>query len=207
MPLVIQVNTAKDILSAIEWVKERKIENPIFSGVAEGWRVADEIAEAGIPCLVGPVLSTPTRGSDRFDKPYQNVGLMHKAGVKVAIRTGESENVRNLPFNAGFAAAYGMGREDAMRAVTITPAEIFGVSDMLGSLEVGKKANVIVADGDPFEQANRLLKIERNLAIASQEVQSLTGSQSEVQSALSRVEQMFEQLLLALSGQLHTEEK
>ncbi|MFK7844012.1 MAG: amidohydrolase family protein [Rhodothermales bacterium] len=156
MPLVIQVNTAKDILSAIEWVKEQKIEKPIFSGVAEGWRVADEIAEAGIPCLVGPVLSTPTRGSDRFDKPYQNVGLMHKAGVKVAIRTGETENVRNLPFNAGFAAAYGMGREDAMRAVTITPAEIFGVSDMLGSLEVGKKANMIVADGDPFEPKTKI---------------------------------------------------
>lgn len=64
-----------------------------------------------------------------------------------------------------------------------------------------------LSDGDPFEQANRLLKIERNLAIASQEVQSLSGAQSEVQSALSRVEQMFEQLLLALSGQLHTEEK
>ena len=156
MPLIIQVNAAKDILSAIEWVKERGIEQPVFSGVAEGWRVADKIAEAGIPCLVGPVLSTPTRQSDRFDKPYKNAGLMHKAGVKVAIRTGESENVRNLPFNAGFAATYGMGREEALRAVTIAPAEIFGVSNLVGSLEVGKKANVVIANGDLFEPRTKI---------------------------------------------------
>ena len=151
MPLVITVNAAKDIIKAIEWVEERNIAKPIFSGVSEGWRVADQIAEADIPCLVGPVLSTPTRQSDRFDKPYANAGLMHKSGVKIAIRTGEIENVRNLPFNAGFAAAYGLGREEALRAVTMAPAEIFGVSDLIGSLEVGKKANVIVTDGDPFE--------------------------------------------------------
>lgn len=151
MPLIVNVNAAKDILAAIEWVQERNIDNVIFRGVAEGWRVADKIAEAGIPCLVGPVLSVPTRQSDRYDKAYANAGLLHKAGVKLAIRTGEAENVRNLPFNAGFAAAYGLGREEALRAVTITPAEIFGMSDQLGSLEAGKKANLFVATGDPFE--------------------------------------------------------
>ncbi|MEM8488343.1 MAG: amidohydrolase family protein [Bacteroidota bacterium] len=156
MPLIIQVNAAKDIRSAIKWVADNNIQKPIFSGVAEGWRVADALAAAGIPCLVGPVLSTPTRQADRFDKPYQNAGLMHKAGVKVAIRTGEAENVRNLPFNAGFAATYGMGREAALRAVTMAPAEIFGVADRLGSLEVGKKANVVVADGDPFEPKTKI---------------------------------------------------
>ncbi len=156
MPLIIEVDAAKDILSAIEWVKTHNIKKPILSGVAEGWRVADKIAEAGIPCLVGPVLSTPTRDSDRYDKPYQNAGLLHSAGVKVAIRTGEAENVRNLPFNAGFAAAYGLGREEALRAVTIAPAEILGVSESIGSLEVGKKANVVVADGDPFEPKTKI---------------------------------------------------
>ena len=149
--LIIQANAASDINSALEWVKERGLERVVLSGVAEGWRVADKIAEAGIPCLVGPMLSNPTRQSDRYDKAYANIGLMHKAGVKVAIRTGESENVRNLPYNAGFAAAYGLGQEEALRAVTITPAEIFGVSDEIGSLEVGKKATLFVADGDPFE--------------------------------------------------------
>ena len=149
--LIIRANAARDIEAALDWVKERGLERVVLSGVAEGWRVADKIAEAGIPCLVGPMLSMPTRQSDRYDKAYANIGLMHKAGVKVAIRSGESENVRNLPYNAGFAAAYGLGKEEALRAITITPAEIFGVSDEVGSLEVGKKATLFVADGDPFE--------------------------------------------------------
>jgi imidazolonepropionase-like amidohydrolase len=78
---------------------------------------------------------------------------MKKAGVKVAIRSGENnnQNFRNLPYNAGFAAAYGMGREEALRAITIVPAEIFGVSDKLGSLEQGKSATLFVCDGDPLE--------------------------------------------------------
>ncbi len=84
------------------------------------------------------MLGMPTRGSDRYDKAYANPGLMAKAGVKVAIRTSDTENVRNLPFNAGFAAAYGMGKEEALKAVTINPAEIFGVADKLGSIEKGK---------------------------------------------------------------------
>ncbi|GAB5521090.1 MAG: amidohydrolase family protein [Rhodothermales bacterium] len=151
MHLLITVNMAKDIQAALKWVEEQGIDNVILTGLAEGWRVADEIAASGIPCLVGPVLSVPTRQSDRFDKAYANAGLMHQAGVKVAIRTGEIENVRNLPFNAGFAAAYGLGKDEALRAVTIVPAEIFGVADDLGSLEVGKKATLFVSDGDPFE--------------------------------------------------------
>lgn len=149
--LVVRVNAARDIEAAIEWVDKQQLERVIFTGLSEGWRVADKIAEAGIPCLVGPVLSVPTRASDRFDKAYANAGLMHAAGVRVALRSGETANARNLPYNAGFAAAYGMGAEQALRAVTIIPAQIFGVEDDLGSLEPGKKATLFVADGDPFE--------------------------------------------------------
>ncbi len=151
--LIIHVNTSKDILAAIEWVQTRGIERVLFSGLAEGWRVADKIAEAGIPCLVGPVLSVPTRQSDRFDKAYKNAGLMHAAGVKIALRSDDTANVRNLPYHAGFSAAYGLPLEEALRAVTINPAEFFGVDDRLGSLEVGKEATFFVADGDPFETA------------------------------------------------------
>lgn len=154
--LIIQVNAANDILAAIEWVQTRGIGRVLFSGVAEGWRVADKIAEAGIPCLVGPVLSIPTRQSDRFDKAYKNAGLMHAAGVKIALRSDDTANARNLPFHAGFATAYGLPIEEALRAVTINPAEIFGVSDRLGSLEIGKEATLFVADGDPFETATKI---------------------------------------------------
>lgn len=153
--LMIEVDASNDIESAISWVKEKELD-VIFTGVAEGWRVADKLAEAKIPVVTGPMLSTPNRESDRYDRPYANAGIMSKAGVKVAIRTNESENARNLPFNAGFAAAYGMGKEEALKAVTLNPAEMFGVSEQLGSLEKGKNATLFVSTGDPFEPASQI---------------------------------------------------
>ncbi len=158
LPLLIEVNAASDIQNAIKWV-EGKNARVIFSGVAEGWRVADEIAKAGIPVLTGPVQELPTRQSDRYDIPYANAGKMAKAGVKLAIRTNEEENVRNLPFHAGFAAAYGLGKEEALKAVTINAAEIFGLADQLGSVEVGKVANLIVSTGDPFETRTQIMHV------------------------------------------------
>lgn len=156
LPVIISVDREEDILKAIEWTKTQPELRFVLSSVAEGWRVADAIAEANIPVLAGPVLRLPSRDHDHYESAYQNPGLMNKAGVKVAIRTGDTENVRNLPFNAGYAATYGMGREEALRAVTIVPAEIFGVADKLGSLEVGKMANVVVADGDMLETMTRV---------------------------------------------------
>ncbi|MEC7755573.1 MULTISPECIES: amidohydrolase family protein [Roseivirga] len=156
MPLFIEVNAAEDILNAIEWVKKRGYKKVILTGVSEGWRVADEIAKAGLPVITGPVQAIPTRESDNYDAAYANPGIMSKAGVKVALRTMESENVRNLPYHAGFAAAYGMGREEALKAITINAAEILGISDQVGSIEVGKKANIFVATGDPFETATKI---------------------------------------------------
>ena len=150
VPLMIEVNRKSDIEAAIKFIEDKKFK-AIFTGVQEGWRVAELLAKANIPVVVGPVLSTPTRQSDRYDRPYANAGILQKAGVKVAIRTNDSENVRNLPYNAGFAAAYGLGKEEALKAVTINPAEMFGVADQLGSLEVGKSATLFIADGDPFE--------------------------------------------------------
>lgn len=148
--LLLVVNASKDIKSAIEWVKDKDLK-VVFTGVSEGWRAAKELAEAGIPVITGPVLSRPTRDYDKYDRPYANAGLMHKAGVKVAIRTNGAENVRNLPYNAGFAATYGLGKEEALKAITINTAEILGLEKELGSLEEGKVANLFVADGDIFE--------------------------------------------------------
>jgi len=154
--LMIEANAAKDIQAALKWIKDRKIKKAILTGVAEGWRVADEIAKANIPVITGPVLSLPSRESDRYDRAYANPGLMKKAGVKVALRTNDAENCRNLFYNAGFAAAYGLGKEDALKAITIAPAEIFGVADKMGSLEKGKNATLFVADGDPFETKTQI---------------------------------------------------
>lgn len=158
LPMLIEVNAAGDIQNALKWI-EGKDAKFIFSGVAEGWRVADEIAKAGIPVLAGPVQELPTRESDRYDAAYTNPGKMAKAGVKVAIRTDEEENVRNLPFHAAFAAAYGMGKEEAWKAVTINPAEIFGLADSYGSIEAGKIANLIVSTDDPFETKAQIMHV------------------------------------------------
>jgi len=157
--LFIEANAAKDILATIEWVKKRGYKKVVLTGVSEGWRVADEIAKSGLPVITGPVQAIPTRQSDSYDAAYANPGIMSKAGVKVALRTMEAENVRNLPYHAGFAASYGMGREEALKAITINAAEILGIGDQLGSIEVGKKANIFVATGDPFETATKITEL------------------------------------------------
>ncbi|MFO7256235.1 MAG: amidohydrolase family protein [Bacteroidota bacterium] len=156
MPLIVEVHDAGDILRALEWVREKEISKVIFAGVSEGWRVADKIAAAGIPVIAGKVLALQGRAYDRYDRAYANAGIMRKAGVTVALRTNEAYNVRNLPYNAGIAAAFGLGKEEALRAITIVPAQIFGVADRMGSLEAGKDATLFVCDGDPLEPATNI---------------------------------------------------
>jgi imidazolonepropionase-like amidohydrolase len=151
IPVVVSVDRENDILEALKWTKKNSNLRFILASVAEGWRVADKIAEAGVPVLVGPTLRTPSRDYDNYQRPYENPALMAKAGVKVAIMTAGTENVRNLLYNAGYAATYGMGTDEAVKAITLTPAEIFGVADKIGSITVGKMANLFIADGDPFE--------------------------------------------------------
>ncbi len=150
--LLVEVNASKDIQAALKWLKEKKVKKSILTGVAEGWRVADEIAKSGIPVITGGVLELPTRDYDRYDKAYANPGLLKKAGVKVAIKSESgNNNYRNLPYHAGFAVAYGMNKEDALKAITIIPAELLGVANKLGSIEVGKSATLFICNGDPFE--------------------------------------------------------
>ncbi|TVR89939.1 MAG: amidohydrolase [Saprospirales bacterium] len=156
--LFVEVNRAADILKALEWLEKKELD-VVLTGVAEGWRVTDEIGETGYPVIAGPVLQTPSRSYDRYDRPYANPSAMHEAGIQVAIRTNEMENVRNLPFNAGFAASYGLGVERALEAITIVPAQILGLDDQIGSLEVGKLANLFIADGDPFEPRTQIERV------------------------------------------------
>ena len=158
VPVIISVDAKQDILNAIEWTQKHPDARFILAGVQDGWRVADQIAEAGLPCLVS-TLYTPERDYDNYQRPYQNPGKLHEAGVKVAIATGGVENVRNAPYHAGFAATYGLGKEEALKAITINAAEIFGMGDKLGSIEEGKQANLFIADGDPFEPMNHITDV------------------------------------------------
>jgi imidazolonepropionase-like amidohydrolase len=151
-PLMISANDAPAISRALDWAEERGVlDQVILSGALEGWRVSDEIAAADVPVLVGSVMQPPSRESDRYDKAYRNPALLHEAGVTVALRSDKTENVRNLVFHAGFAASHGLGKTDALRAVTTAPAEIFGVAEEVGTIEAGKRANLFVTNGDPFQ--------------------------------------------------------
>lgn len=161
--LLVEANTAADIVAAITWLDGKNVD-AVLTGVAEGWRVADKIAEAGLSVITGPVTGMPTRTSDRYDRTYQNAALMAQAGITVALRTDDGmQNYRNLPFHAGFAVAYGQevgfDRAAALEAITINPARIFGVDDHLGSIEVGKAGTLFVADGDPFEPATQVTAV------------------------------------------------
>jgi imidazolonepropionase-like amidohydrolase len=159
--LLVEVNLQKDIQAALKWVKDRKVKKVVFTGVAEGFREAENIAKANIPVFAGPVIAIPTRDYDRYDAQYANAGLMRKAGVKVAIRSSEdgNGNYRNLPYHAGFATAYGMNKEEALKAITIVPAEIMDVADKYGSIEAGKMANLFVCDGDIFETKTQVSNV------------------------------------------------
>lgn len=150
MPVVILASTERDIRAAIKFADEEKIKL-ILSGAIEAYRVIDELKARNIPVVVGPVIRMPEHEDDPYDMAFENASLLSKAGVKVAFETLESAHVRDLPYNAGMAGAFGMSPEEALKAVTINPAEIFGVADRVGSIETGKIANLIIADGDPLE--------------------------------------------------------
>ena len=153
--MIIEVNKKDDILQAIAWANENELDYAL-SGMIDGWRVIDTLEKYDIPVITGPVLSNPSRDSDAYDAPYANAGKMAKAGVLVALRTNQTDNVRNLPFEAAFAATYGLGVDKAVQAITINAAKIFGVDDKIGSLESGKLANLFICDGDPFEMKTRI---------------------------------------------------
>jgi len=150
LPVIISANTERDIRSAIAFADEMKLKAIIAGGI-EAYRVADQLKARNIPVIVGPVLRMPNREDDPYDAAFANAGLLAKAGVKIAFQTSDSAHSRDLPYNAGMAAAFGLPKDEALKAVTIYPAEIFGVADRLGSIEVGKVANLIVTDGDPLE--------------------------------------------------------
>lgn len=174
LPVMIRVDREGDIREALKWVADNPDVNFIFTSVSEGWRVADEIAAANVPVIVGPVLRLPSRGYDHYLRPYENAGLLHKAGVLVALRTGQTENVRNLPFQAGYAATYGMPYDEAVKSITLNPAKIFGVDDRIGSISEGKIANLVVTNGDLLEtmtQVERVFIRGRDIPMTSRQEQ------------------------------------
>jgi imidazolonepropionase-like amidohydrolase len=150
LPLVTAASREADIREAIAFADRAKI-NIVIAGGAEANRVAPLLKEKNIPVILGDRLTLPGREDDFHAASYQLAGELVRAGVKVAFSSGDSTNVRLLPYSAAMSVAWGMTRDDAVRALTINAAEILGVADRIGSIEVGKDANLFVAKGDPLE--------------------------------------------------------
>ena len=158
IPMVIAADRASEILNAIALAKEFGI-RIVITGGAEAWSVAPQLAAARVPVMTGAENNIPSSFAE-LGQRQENLALLRAAGVTVAIVGNgaggeEGFNVRNLRYEAGNAVAYGMSWDDALRAITLAPAEILGVADRVGSLAVGKVANVVIWSGDPFEYATQ----------------------------------------------------
>ena len=160
LPLLITVDRASDIDAAMRIARDYNVKL-IIGGGAEAWMIADKLAAARIPVLTGAMNNIPA-GFAALGQRQENAGLLRKAGVQVALignaGGGDEEafNVRNLKQEAGNAVSYGMTWDDALRAVTLAPAEFFGAADRIGSLQPGREGNVVVWSGDPFEFTTRV---------------------------------------------------
>jgi imidazolonepropionase-like amidohydrolase len=150
VPAIVRANSDRDIRNAVEFFQQEKI-RLIIAGGDEAWKVKDLLARQHVPVILGPTLSLPESEDEPYDKPLARVGELHKAGVKVALSTFSSSDSRTLPAEVGASVPYGMPWEDALKAITRYPAEIFGLADRIGTLEPGKIANLVVTNGDPLE--------------------------------------------------------
>jgi imidazolonepropionase-like amidohydrolase len=148
VPLAILVNRASDLLAAVRLADEFKVKL-VLLGAAEGWMVADQLAKAKIPVVVQPLTDIPS--FDALGATLENPARLSRAGVTLALASFDTHNSRNLRQEAGNAIANGMTRDAALAAVTLTPARLWGVADRVGSLEIGKDADIVVWSGDPFE--------------------------------------------------------
>jgi imidazolonepropionase-like amidohydrolase len=151
VPLFVDVDRASDISVLIDVVTEYGI-RAIIVGGTEAWMVADELAAADIAIVLAPQDILPGN-FDRLNARRESAAILAGAGVTIAFADGQSRthNARNITQSAGNAVAYGLSRDDAMRAITLAPAEIFGVADRVGSIEVGKEADVVIWPADPLQ--------------------------------------------------------
>jgi len=150
-PVIFRAERERDIRASVRFAEEMKLKAVILGG-SESGRAAQFLKEHNVPVILDSVLNMPLREDDPYDSLFENASKLQAAGVPFCISTGDSgAHVRDLPFQAGMAAAYGLPRGEALKAVTLYPAQILGVASQLGSVEQGKLANLVVTDGDLLE--------------------------------------------------------
>ena len=159
-PMLVQANTTKQIQTAIAFSKQYNLKLILIGG-ADSMQCANLVKEAKVPVVVASVYRLPSRHDAAYDAAYTLPAQLQEAGIPFSIasdgRFGAS-GVRNLPYHAATAAAFGLTEEQALRSITLSPAEIFGVSDRIGSITVGKDATLIITDGNILETPTQVLK-------------------------------------------------
>ncbi len=150
-PIIFTAERERDIRGVAKFAAEMKLKGIIYGG-QEAWKAADELKKNNIPVIYTNIYNLPVRDDDAYDYLYEAPSKMAAAGVKFCISTGDGgQEVRDLPYQAGLASGFGLSKEDALRSVTLYPAQILGLSDKIGSIDVGKMANLVVTDGDMLE--------------------------------------------------------
>lgn len=147
-PVIFLAERERDIRAAVKFADEMKV-RAIIMGGQEAWKAADLLKQRNVSVIYTNIYSLPVRDDDPFDYLFEAPSKMQKAGVKFCISTGnDGSEVRDLPYHAGLASAYGLSKDEALKSVTLYPAQILGIANQLGSIENGKTANIVVTDGD-----------------------------------------------------------
>ena len=150
LPVLIFADRARDIRNAVEYCDKQKLKM-ILAGGGEAYKMKDLLRSKGVPVILRPTLSLPNEEDDAYDRLLSQPAELAASGVRFAFGSFDNSFARRLGQQAANAVAYGLPYDEALKAVTVYPAEIFGVADQVGTLETGKVANVIVTDGDPLE--------------------------------------------------------
>jgi imidazolonepropionase-like amidohydrolase len=149
-PVFIIARWARDITNAVEFCEKQKL-RPIIAQADEAWKVKDMLKQKNVPVILPASLRLPSDEDEPYDRTFTHAAELSAAGVKFAFGSFGNEFARRLPQQAGVAVAYGLSHDEALKAVTIYPAQIFGLDKQLGTIETGKIANIMVTNGDPLE--------------------------------------------------------
>ncbi|MFN7161564.1 MAG: amidohydrolase family protein [Fimbriimonadales bacterium] len=158
LPLFVRVNTALGIQAAIRWAEEQKLRLVIVGGL-EAWRVADLLREKQVPVILEGVHNMPSAESAPYDELFTLPKRLHEQGVLFCIASNDASNARNLPYHAATAVAHGLPHDEALKAITLYPAQILGLAHRLGSIEVGKDANLVLLSGDPLDIRTQVIQV------------------------------------------------
>ncbi|MCS7066549.1 MAG: amidohydrolase family protein, partial [Fimbriimonadales bacterium] len=158
LPLFVRVDSALGIQAAIRWAEEEKVRLVIVGG-DEAWKVADLLREKGVPVILERVHSLPRSEDAPYDQPFIVPKILHEKGVLFCIASADASNVRNLPYHAATAVAFGLPYEEGLKAITLYPARILGLEHRLGTIEPGKDANLILTTGDPLDIRTQVLQV------------------------------------------------